>query len=75
MRSLTPTGLYIADYSALVSSSKVAGVAVDPETGVGYVALERIEEEGVEVDVFLMDPRNPTDFPDVSCLSQSAGMS
>jgi len=66
MRSLTPTGLNIADYSSLGSSSKVAGVAIEPETGVGYVALERIEDGGVEVDVLLMDQRNPSDFPEVS---------
>lgn len=66
MRSLTPTGLYIADYTSLGSSSKVTGVAIDPETAVGYVALERIEEGEVEVDVLLMDQRNPSDFPEVS---------
>jgi len=41
-------------------------VAIEPETGVGYVALERIEDGGVEVDVLLMDQRNPSDFPEVS---------
>jgi hypothetical protein len=64
MRSLTPTSLYIQDYSTLGSASKVSGIAINAETGCGYVAVERLQD-GVEVDILLMDPRNASDFPEV----------
>lgn len=67
MRNLVTTNLSIADYSSLGGSSSVAGIAVDPESGVGYVAVER-SEDGVEVEILRMDTANPTDFPEVRCL-------
>lgn len=64
MRSLTPTRLGVSELSSIGTSSKAAAVAIDPETGSYYVAVERMNE-GVEVDIIRIDPRAPTDFPDV----------
>lgn len=66
MRSLTTTALHVADYSSIGSSSKVSGIAVDPESNKGYVSVERIGDSGVEVDILLLDTTTPTDFPTVS---------
>ncbi|WWD21132.1 hypothetical protein CI109_105613 [Kwoniella shandongensis] len=51
MRSLTPLGLRIAALTQAGSSSKASNIAIDPENGTIYVAVERIDE-GVEVDIF-----------------------
>lgn len=66
MRSLTTTSLHVADFSSIGSSSKVAGIAIDPESNKGYVAVERSIETGVEVDILLLDNDNPSEFPNVS---------
>ena len=66
MRSLTLTGLHIADFSSLGTSSHATTVTVDPESGICYVTIERLVEEGVEVDIVQMDPSlPPSDLPEV----------
>ncbi|WVR09089.1 hypothetical protein IAU60_006151 [Kwoniella sp. DSM 27419] len=53
MRSLTPLGIQVASLSHLGSSSKAGNIAVDPEGGYVYVAVERPAEDegGIEVDI------------------------
>lgn len=55
MRSLTPTGLLIATLEQDKSPGQLSKLAVDPESGVIYAALERNSvEEGSEVEVDLI---------------------
>jgi hypothetical protein len=73
MRSLAPTRLGVSELSSIGASSKAAAVAIDPETGSYYVAVERMNE-GVEVDIIRIDPRAPTDFPDVRQIYHDCGL-
>ncbi|WVQ75470.1 hypothetical protein IAR50_005095 [Cryptococcus sp. DSM 104548] len=50
MRNIAPLSLAIAQLQA-----SPAALAIDPETAAAYVAVERIDEEGVEIDILRVD--------------------
>lgn len=50
MRSLTPTTVQVAQLSS-APGSRAAQLVPDPESGSVYVAVERVDDDGVEVDI------------------------
>lgn len=57
MRNLTPLGLKIPSLAQAGSSSRASNLAIDPESGAVYVAVERAAEDdgGVEVDIIRLE--------------------
>ncbi|KLT46470.1 IkappaB kinase complex, IKAP component [Cutaneotrichosporon oleaginosum] len=51
MRSLTPTTVQVASVAASSPGRRGAAIAVDPESGNVYAAVERIEEGEVHVEI------------------------
>jgi hypothetical protein len=54
MRSLTPTGLYLTDLDSAGPSTFAGNLAVNPENGVIYIAVQKGGED-VEVDIIQVD--------------------
>lgn len=62
MRSLTPTILRVSFLDKISSGSKAGNIAIDPENGVIYVALEKeMEGGGVEVSIVRVDSAEDRD--------------
>lgn len=53
MRSLSPTTVQVAKVGG--GGYAATQVAVDPENGTVYAALERVNEEGVSVDIVRLE--------------------
>jgi hypothetical protein len=55
MRSLTPTTVQVASVAASSPGRRGAALAVDPESGNVYAAVERIEDGEVHVEIVRLE--------------------